>query len=147
KGDPHEPGTYGFLLEQAHPSIAAFGGMFLLLLFLNFVLDPERESTWLSWVEKPLLRMGRLDQLPTVVAGVALLLASEFLVDADVRSTVLFSGLLGIVLYIGVNGLAAAMEEQEAAKEEELAAGSGGAGSQVLLAGKAAFSLFLFLEV
>ena len=147
KGDPHEPGTYGFLLEQAHPSIAAFGGMFLLLLFLNFVLDPERESTWLSWVEKPLLRMGRLDQLPTVVAGVALLLASEFLVEADVRSTVLFSGLLGIVLYIGVNGLAAAMEEQEAAKEEELAAGSGGAGSQVLLAGKAAFSLFLFLEV
>lgn len=147
KGDPHEPGTYGYLLEQAHPSIAAFGGMFLLLLFLNFVLDPERESTWLSWVEKPLLRMGRLDQLPTVVAGVALLLASEFLVEADVRSTVLFSGLLGIVLYIGVNGLAAAMEEQEAAKEEEITARSGGAGSQVLLAGKAAFSLFVFLEV
>ncbi|MCA5891826.1 DUF475 domain-containing protein [Isoptericola sp. NEAU-Y5] len=148
KGDPHEPGTYGYLLEQAHPSIAAFGGMFLLLLFLNFLFDPERESTWLSWIEKPLLRIGKLDQLATVTAGVALLLAAELLVEPELRATVLFAGLLGIVVYIAVNGLASVMEDQEAAKEEALeATRAGGAGAQVLLAGKAAFSMFLFLEV
>src|SRR5580700_8134660 len=30
KGDPHAHGTYGYLLHQAHPAIAAFGGIFLL---------------------------------------------------------------------------------------------------------------------
>ncbi|QAY70722.1 DUF475 domain-containing protein [Xylanimonas protaetiae] len=146
KGNPHEPGTYGYLLEQAHPSIAAFGGMFLLMLFLDFLFDTERESTWLSWLEKPLQRVGKVDQLSAVVAGAGLLLAAQFLVGPEERATVLFAGLLGIVVYIAVNGLAAVMEDQEAAKAERFEQ-SAPAGSQVLLAGKAAFSLFMFLEV
>jgi len=36
RGDPHTPGTYGFILESAHHTIASFGGMFLLMLFLSF---------------------------------------------------------------------------------------------------------------
>src|SRR5581483_6894049 len=49
KGDPNTPGTYGYLLHQAHPAIAAFGGVFLLMIFLDFVLE-ERELTWLTWI-------------------------------------------------------------------------------------------------
>ena len=45
--------SYETILTEAHPQIAAFGGMFLLLLFLNFVLT-ERPQTWLTWLEKPL---------------------------------------------------------------------------------------------
>ncbi len=67
KGNPDKPGTYGYLLHQAHPAIAAFGGMFLLMLFLDFVFE-ERELTWLSWIERPLQRIGRLDQLSVVIA-------------------------------------------------------------------------------
>src|ERR1700744_6292244 len=52
KGEPDQHGTYGYLLHQAHPAIAAFGGMFLLMLFLDFVFE-ERELTWLSWLERP----------------------------------------------------------------------------------------------
>ena len=46
KGDPDTPGTYGYLLHEAHPAIAAFGGIFLLMLFLDFVLT-EREVHWI----------------------------------------------------------------------------------------------------
>ena len=53
KGDPDTKGTYGYLLHQAHPAIAAFGGIFLLLLFLDFVFE-EREITWLTPIEKGL---------------------------------------------------------------------------------------------
>jgi hypothetical protein len=149
KGDPNTPGTYGYILNQAHPAIAAFGGIFLLMLFLDFLFDTERDSTWLSWIEKPLLRIGRLDQLSVVVAGAVLLVASQTLAHDDEQSTVLFAGLLGLILYVAVNGLASVMEDQEAAKAEALGeTPSGpGIGSQVLLAGKAAFSLFVFLEV
>ena len=62
KGDPDKHGTYGYLLHQAHPAIAAFGGVFLLMIFFEFVFE-EREITWLSWLEKPLAKIGKLDQL------------------------------------------------------------------------------------
>src|SRR5690606_11291968 len=59
KGDPHEPGTYGYIFASVHPVVAAFGGMFLLLLFLTFVLE-ERKIMWLTWLEKPLAKLGKI---------------------------------------------------------------------------------------
>lgn len=38
KGNPNTVGTYGYILHHAHPQIAAFGGMFLLMLALGFSL-------------------------------------------------------------------------------------------------------------
>src|SRR4051794_35974858 len=74
-GDADTPGTYGYLLNEAHPDIAAFGGMFLLMLFLNWLFE-DREITWLNWLEKPLARIGRLDQLSVVLAAVALVVTA-----------------------------------------------------------------------
>ncbi len=57
-GDPETPGTYGYILGQAHPAIAAFGGVFLLMLFLDFVFE-DREIRWLRPIEAALARVGR----------------------------------------------------------------------------------------
>lgn len=86
-GDVDTPGTYGYLLEHAHPSIAAFGGMFLMMLFLDFVFE-ERDRTWLSFIERPLARVGKLDALTSIAALVILLLASR-LFAGDRAETVL----------------------------------------------------------
>ena len=109
KGDPEEPGTYGFLLEQANPTIASFGGMFLLMLFLDWLFE-EREITWLGWLERPLARMGRLDQLSVVVATVILVCAAQYLAGEDERGTVMVAGALGLVTYLAVNGLGSYFE-------------------------------------
>jgi hypothetical protein len=147
KGDPNTPGTYGFLLKQAHPAIAAFGGVFLLMLFLNFIFE-EREITWLSWLERPLARIGKLDQLAVVVSSVALVLAAYYLAPDDKISTVLLSGVLGLVSYILVNGLGALFEDEEAELDDEARVSPGPrAGNLALKAGKAAFFSFLYLEV
>jgi hypothetical protein len=141
KGNPSTPGTYGYIINEAHPAIAAFGGMFLFLLFLDFLFDEERDLTWLSWIEKPLMQVGRLNQLSVVIAGIALILISELLVhEVEERATVLFSGLLGLLVYLLVNGLASVMEEKESSKTAAL-------GANVVLTGKAALSMFMFLEV
>ena len=58
--------SYETLLTDAHPLIAAFGGMFLLMLFLNWIFE-ERENTWLTWLERPLAKVGRLDALAVLV--------------------------------------------------------------------------------
>ncbi|MFI9507146.1 DUF475 domain-containing protein [Nocardia sp. NPDC052566] len=133
--------SYEKLLTDAHPSIAAFGGMFLLMLFLNFIFE-EREITWLSWLEKPLAKAGKMDMLSVVVAGIGLLLTGEFLAsDAD-RSIVLISGLLGMITYIAVDGLGSLFHTEE--HDAEHATGPSGL---VKATGKAAFFLFLYLEV
>ena len=150
KGDPNTPGTYGYLLHQAHPAIAAFGGMFLLMLFLDFVFE-ERELTWLSWIERPLARIGKLDQLSVVVALGTLAAAAYTLGEAadtaqhHRTSTVLVAGVLGLLTYLLVNGLGEFFNEsgeEEAELGEELERKKA-----MHVVGKAAFFLFLYLEV
>ncbi|WP_227997671.1 DUF475 domain-containing protein [Nocardia australiensis] len=132
--------SYETLLTDAHPQIAAFGGMFLLMLFLNFIFE-EREITWLSWLERPLARLGKLDMLSVVTAGIALILTAEFIASDDQRATVLVAGLLGMITYIAVDGLGS-MFHTEGHEEN-----SGGPSELAKAAGKAGFFLFLYLEV
>jgi hypothetical protein len=157
KGSVHDPGTYAYLLKQAHPAIAAFGGMFLLMIFLDFVFE-EREITWLSWLERPLARIGKLDQLSVVIALTILAVSGYTLGNhADTHtheriSTVLISGVLGLATYLLVSALGSFFEEDE---DED---GDGDVDADDLtvklerkkamhVVGKAAFFLFLYLEV
>ncbi|GAB3237922.1 DUF475 domain-containing protein [Kineococcus gypseus] len=165
-GDPEEPGTYGYALNEAHPTIAAFGGMFLLMLFLNFLFG-EKEHHWLKPVERLGERIGKLEAVQVIVAGAVLLVAAETFAT-DHGRTVLASGLAGILTYLLVNGLGELFnveehlehgDEQHADQAGAAAAGtgavvaqrsggSGGGPSGVAKAtGKAAFFLFLYLEV
>jgi hypothetical protein len=147
KGDPHKPGTYGYLLHEAHPAIAAFGGIFLLMLFLDFVLE-ERELTWLTWIERPLARIGKLDQLSVVIALGALAVSAYTLAPEKKISTVLVSGVLGMATYLAVNGLGELFDTDVEDEAQSAVAASGAAGRQAAVAvGKAAFFLFLYLEV
>jgi len=139
-GSIDEPGSYAHLLHDAHPAIAAFGGLFLLMLFLDFVFE-DREIAWLSWIERPLARIGKLDQLSVVVALVVLVVAAQTL--AEKPATVMISGALGIGVYLLVGGLGDLFEEAGEHDEDE----ASGPGGVVKAAGKAAFFLFLYLEV
>ena len=134
--------SYEKLLISAHPQIAAFGGTFLLMLFLNFVFH-ERDIKWLKWVEIPFARIGRLGQVSVAVAGVVLVLVGARLTQsAAERATVLTAGLLGLVTYLVLNGLSRAFRPSD----DEIAAaeGSGMVGSAV---GRAGLALFVYLEV
>ncbi|MCA0146915.1 DUF475 domain-containing protein [Blastococcus sp. LR1] len=168
KGDPETPGTYGFLLNEAHPLIASFGGMFLLMLFLDWLFE-ERDITWLTWIERPLARIGKLDALSVIIAAILLVLAAEFLVEGEERESVLIAGLLGLITYLAVNGLGSLFEGTQAGvDDDESTAGvvhgeqgkaddaattvaaperTGGPSTLARATGKAGFFLFLYLEV
>ncbi|WP_420845672.1 DUF475 domain-containing protein [Mycobacterium europaeum] len=128
--------SYEKLIGAAHPQIAAFGGMFLLMLFLDFIVY-DRDIKWLKWIEMPFARIGRLGQVSVAVAVVALVLVGTGLTNSgDESETVLTAGLLGLVTYLIVNGLSRAF------RPPDLEAVSNGNA-----VGKAGFSLFLYLEV
>ncbi|MBW1600937.1 DUF475 domain-containing protein [Streptomyces sp. JJ66] len=155
-----EPETYEQMVTDAHPSIAAFGGMFLLMIFLNF-LFAEREHQWVPWLERPLAKLRGVDGAAVALALITLLLTASFLAPhahqydghADKTSTVLLAGVAGLITYLVVGGLSGFFEnklEQEEEREderEEAARRSGKQVSAVGVGGKAAFFLFLYLEV
>jgi hypothetical protein len=152
-GSIDQPGTYAHLLHDAHPQIAAFGGMFLLLLFLDFVFDGEREITWLTWLERPLARIGKLDQLTVVVGLIALVItARAFATD---QGSVMIAGTLGVITYLLVNGLGELFESEAEEEEGEGVPKAEGVARSAAVApgtikkasGKAAFFLFLYIEV
>ncbi|MFF5668685.1 DUF475 domain-containing protein [Streptomyces hygroscopicus] len=164
---------YEHLVTAAHPAIAAFGGIFLLMIFLDFIFE-ERDIKWLGWLEKPLAKLGKLETFSIVVALVALLIAATTVATdvahggGDKTATVLLAGVAGLVTYLIVGGVSGyfedKLEEDEEDDEDETAGaegqgedggeakGSSGArgstGASVAgLAGKAAFFMFLYLEV
>ncbi|WP_063735031.1 DUF475 domain-containing protein [Streptomyces sp. RTd22] len=161
---------YEHLVTGAHPAIAAFGGMFLLMIFLDFIFE-ERDIRWLGWLEKPLSKLGKLDTFSAVIA-LAVLLVTATTVATDVAhgggdksATVLLSGVAGLMTYLIVNGISGFFEDkleededeeggadgEDEADEKKPAENGGGRGSSgatvVGLAGKAAFFMFLYLEV
>ncbi|MFG3404619.1 DUF475 domain-containing protein [Streptomyces sp. NPDC048142] len=158
----NDPDRYKELVTDAHPSIAAFGGMFLLMIFLDFIFDEDRDIQWLRWIERPLGKLGKVDMLSVCVALIILLItAMTFATNAhqhggghaDKASTVMLSGIAGLITYLVVGGLSGFFEgklEEEEEREheaEEEAKKKGKPVTGIALAGKAAFFLFLYLEV
>ncbi|GAA3174382.1 MULTISPECIES: DUF475 domain-containing protein [Streptomyces] len=147
---------YQELVTAAHPAIAAFGGVFLLMIFLDFLFE-ERDHKWLAWIEKPMARLGKLDTLSVIVALVVLLVAAMTVATdvahggGDKTATVLLSGVAGLITYLVVGGISGyfedKLEDDEDDEEEGTAPAKKGTGAAVGLAGKAAFFMFLYLEV
>jgi hypothetical protein len=159
-GAPDDPTSYAFLLNQAYPDIAAFGGVFLLMLFLDWVFE-ERDVHWLGWLERALLRIGQLNRLSIVLALGVLAVLAETL--AENPGAVLLSGSLGLLVYLLVNGLGELFEQSsddvaddavddaaDDAAQDSVAADKPARSGPSQLAkatGRAGFFLFLYLEV
>ncbi|MFG3292754.1 DUF475 domain-containing protein [Streptomyces sp. NPDC048179] len=152
---------YQELVTDAHPAIAAFGGMFLLMIFLDFIFE-DRDIQWLRWIERPLAKLGKVDMLAVCIALIVLLItAFTFATHAhqhggghtDKAQTVLIAGIAGLITYMIVGGLSGFFEdrleaeEEREHEEEEEAERTGKKKSPVVLAGQAAFFMFLYLEV
>lgn len=145
------PDEYGKVLTDAYPMIATFGGSFLLMVFLHFLMDAQREEHWLGAFDARMAKLGHLDSVQVfialvVVLGVALSMAEEL------KYKVLLAGVSGVMLYVAISviddmfqkGMANHLPEN-ANNEPALLSGKPTGLTEV--AGKAGFSAFLYLEV
>jgi hypothetical protein len=107
-----DPKQYSMHLTNHHAEVAAFGGMFLLLVFLNFLLDDEKELHWLGHLEAKLGALGKVSSISVMVA-IGTLMASLTLVEEAQKMVVLMSGLWGILIYVGVDMVSSLLERQE----------------------------------
>jgi hypothetical protein len=150
KGNPEEPGTYGYILNEAHPLIAAFGGMFLLMIFLDFLFDEDKDLHWVGPIERGMSKAAAFPAVSSLVALVWLFVFSR--IFHEEANDILLAGVFGMILYLAVNGLGDFFDGGLEDEDEDGVGGvdgpkSAGVGSAVAATGKAAFSLFLYLEL
>ena len=69
------PAEYSSKLISHHAEISVFGGMFLLLVFLNFLIDDEKDIHWIEAAEKKLMELGKINSISIFVALIALLMS------------------------------------------------------------------------
>ena len=94
----NNPEEYGHKLEEAHPIIAAFGGVFLMMIFLDFFLK-ERKIKWLKALENILAKAGKLQNMSIILTSFTLLAFSSFL-PSEEHLDVLTAGFFGLLTYL-----------------------------------------------
>lgn len=129
-----KPDEYARHLHEHHAEVAAFGGIFLLLVFLNFLLDENKELHWLGHIEKKISSFGKVESISVMVA-IGTLLGSLTMVGEEKQLAVLVAGLWGILSYVGVDAISSLLEKEEGDAKVGDAIKQGGIGG------------FLYLEV
>ena len=110
----NDPNAYSMHLTNHHAEVAAFGGIFLLLVFLNFLLDDKKEMHWLGHLEEKLGALGKVSSVSVMVA-LGTLMASLSMVDEGQKLVVLTAGLWGVLTYVGVDVVSGLLEKEESA--------------------------------
>ncbi len=66
----HEPVKYQHTLESVETLIYAFGGSFLLMVFLDFIFDVDREEKWIEIIENStvLNKAGSINNIEMIIA-------------------------------------------------------------------------------
>ena len=108
----NDPQRYEEIVSAAPVGIAGFGGAFLAMVGLKFFFDGEKDVHWIRAIEE---RLSKFAALPAAEIGILLLALwgiSTLLPDEDAL-TFLIAGILGLVTFIGVEGINAILEIRE----------------------------------
>lgn len=138
----NNPIEYSTKLLENHISIAAFGGMFLWLVFASFIFDSEKEIFWLGKSEQLLSSLGNIPYI-SYLSSAAVLYLISLAVPSNLSDEVLKAGVIGIGIYGGVQLLGWLLEKFTGSSEEESKANGELATGTV----KAGFGGFLYLEL
>lgn len=99
----NNPTEYGHKLEEAHPLIASFGGIFLMMIFLDFFFE-SRKIKWLPAIENRLEKIGSLKNVSPMIAIIVLLGASQ-IADKGAQQTIMAAGLAGLLVYLIIHSI------------------------------------------
>ena len=120
---------YAEILKSSHIMLMGFGGAFLFMVALKYFFDVEKEVHWIDIVEKPLVRIGKLEAVEVAIALLTLIGISKLLPHESTQF--LIAGLYGLITYVLVGGIGAFFETPN------LAVG----------VAKAGLASFLYLEI
>ena len=114
---------YAGYLQATHAPIVAFGGMFLIMLFLNYFFNHKKSVHWIKYIEMPLSHLDHFRGIEIIIS-LLLLWATQAFVPFEVKLSVLLSGIAGIITYLTIDGVAHFLEKREEMRNAQCAAGA-----------------------
>jgi hypothetical protein len=138
----HEPDKYAHILHEHLYLINGFGGAFLFMIFLNFLINEEKDIHWVKCIEEKLIKIGKLDGIQITLTLMTLIILSQYLVD-EKQFGFLYSGVLGIITYEVINIISGLLEEWEE-KQENVFEHSKDVSQAIK---KGGIGLFVYLEI
>ena len=103
---------YAHYLALTHAPIVAFGGAFLLMLFMDYFTEKNKEVHWIKPIEDKLQKLSNIKGVCTLTTLISLgLLMME--IAPDVRQSVFTSGVSGIITYLVIDGVAEWLEKRQ----------------------------------
>lgn len=131
-----DPKAYEEIMKSSHTAIAGFGGTFLLMVFLKYFVDYEKEIHWIGFIEKPLAKIGKMDTIQIAIAALVVLMISKFIPTHETQ-TFIISAVWGLIVYILADGVEVFFDNEE----------KDAVGTVVKSVAKAGFAGFMYLEV
>lgn len=116
----NDVGQYAHYLELTHAPIVAFGGAFLLMLFMDYFVEEKKEVHWIPFIEAKFQLLHKIKGICTITTLLVLGLLMLKL-DSSIRQSVFTSGLAGIIIYLGIDGLAEWLEKRQEERAKKCA--------------------------
>jgi hypothetical protein len=110
------PEDYKQIMVSSHISLAGFGGAFLLMVALRYFFDRNKEVHWLSWIEKPLAKLGKIQAFELGTCLLIFYVVSRYLPTPEDQLNLLVAGIFGVITYILVDGVSEFLNMPEAGK-------------------------------
>lgn len=104
---------YAHYLHQTHAPIVSFGGIFLLMLFLNYFFNHEKVVHWIKPIEEALSHLDHVKGIEVIISLVAIVVTQNYIPEVEAKLAVIMAGIFGIITYLGIDGLAHYLEKHE----------------------------------
>ena len=128
----NEPGEYSRIMNDAHLSIAAFGGTFLMMVGLSFFFDESKDVHWVRWIESHLSKAAGIKGVEVLFVLIVVTIFSRF-IPAEESQTFIWSAIYGLMTFLAVEVVGSLLDAD--------------AGEATQAVAKGGFGAFLYLEV
>lgn len=103
---------YAHYLHETHAPIVTFGGTFLMMLFLNYFFNHEKEVHWLKKIEETLSHLDHFKGIEVVITLIALMITQHY-IHGSQNHYALLAGIGGVVTYLLIDGVTHYLEKRE----------------------------------
>ncbi|MCB2134616.1 MAG: DUF475 domain-containing protein [Rhodobacteraceae bacterium] len=118
------PEEYAQIIGDAHLSIAAFGGTFLMMVALTYFIDEGKDVDWIRTLECQLRRCASVRGLEIALV-LAVILVFAAVLPVHERGTFLFSAIAGLFTFLAVEVLGHILDAKQRAMSSAVQGGLG----------------------
>jgi hypothetical protein len=117
----NEPAKYEAIIQSSHHILMSFGGTFLLMVFLTFLFDKNKETHWIKFIENRAVRLANLGEIKIVVIMLLMTFIGYYApneviagnaIIRDAKSEIVLGMIYGVTLFVIIELIKNILEDE-----------------------------------